>query len=102
AIQVTLLELEFWNPVAQQAADPVGALEDHHVVPGARQLLRDGEPGWTRAHDGHALAGLDRRRARRDPALRPRAVHDLQLHLLDGDRVLVDAQHAGGFTRCGT
>ena len=36
---------------------------------------------------------------RRDPALVPRAVDDLDLDLLDGDRILVDAEHARGLAR---
>ena len=39
------------------------------------------------------------RRDRLDPALGPGPVDDLDLDLLDGDRVLVDAEHAGRLAR---
>ena len=45
------------------------------------------------------LPVLARRHDRRDPALFPRAVDDLDLDLLDRDRRLVDAEHARGLAR---
>ena len=45
------------------------------------------------------LPVLTWRDAGRDPALGPGAIDDLDLDLLDGDRVLVDAEHARGFAR---
>ena len=40
AVEVPLLHLEVGDAVAEQAADPVGALEDGDRVPGAGELLR--------------------------------------------------------------
>src|ERR1700749_1687644 len=44
-VPVTLLQLERWDAVAQQAAGGVVALEDGHRVPGPGELLRGGQPG---------------------------------------------------------
>ena len=101
AVEVALLHLELGDAVAQQAADAVGPLEDDHVVPGPGQLLRGGQAGGARADDGDALARLHRRRHGDDPALVPGAVDDRHLDLLDGDGVLVDAEHAGALARSG-
>ena len=68
-------------------------------VPGAGELLRGREPRRPRADDGDALAGQRRGRLRRDPALVPRAVDDLDLDLLDRHRIAVDAEHARRFAR---
>ncbi len=46
-----------------------------------------------------ALPSEKRWRLRLDPALCPGAVDDLDLDLLDGDRIAVDAEHARGFAR---
>ena len=56
AIDEALLELELGNAVAKQPADPIGALEDRHVVPDLVQLVGGGEAGRPRADDGDALA----------------------------------------------
>ena len=45
------------------------------------------------------LAGSDRRQHRLDPALGPRPIDDLDLDLLDRDRVLVDPEHARRLAR---
>ena len=88
AIEVALLHLELGDAVAQQAADAVGALEHHDVVAGAGELLRGREPGGPGADHGDALARSAPSGSRGvDPALVPRAVDDLDLDLLDGDRI---------------
>jgi hypothetical protein len=43
-VDVALLHLELGDAVAQQAADAVGALEHHDVVPGAGELLGRARP----------------------------------------------------------
>ncbi len=101
AFEVTLLHLELGDAVAQQATDAVGALEHHDVVARTRQLLRGGEPGGARADDRRLAPRLHLGDDGRDPALGPRPLDDLDLDLLDGDRVLVDAEHARGLTRGG-
>ena len=58
AINMMLLHLEFGDPVAQQPADAVIALEHFHIVAGACELLRRCEPGRAGSDDGNALAGL--------------------------------------------
>ena len=57
AVEHRLLELELGDPVAEQAADALGALEDDDLVPGPGELLGGGEPGRARADDGDPLAG---------------------------------------------
>ena len=49
AVEVPLLHLEVGDAVAEQAADPVGALEDGDRVPGAGELLGAGQPGRARS-----------------------------------------------------
>ena len=63
-VQVPLLQLEFGDAVAQQAADPVGPLVDGDGVPGPGELLGGGEPGGAGADDGDPLAGGSRGRLR--------------------------------------
>ena len=100
AVDVALLHLELGNAVAQQPADAVGALEDRDLVAGASQLLGGRQPGGTRSHHGDLLAGELGRRQRDDPAFVEGLVDDLDLDLLDGHRVLVDAEHARRLARC--
>ena len=71
AVDVVLLHLEVGDAVAEQAADPVVALEDDDVVPGAGELLGDGQAGGAGADHGDLLAGLDPGRLGDDPALLP-------------------------------
>ena len=68
--------------------------------PGARELLRGRQTrrGPSR-RPRRACPVVTVGHLRRDPALVPRAVDDLDLDLLDGDRVLVDAEHARGLAR---
>ncbi len=60
-VDVVLLHLEIGDAIAQQAAGLGEFLEHVHVVAGARELLRAGHAGGSRAHDRDLLAGLDRR-----------------------------------------
>ncbi len=101
-IEVALLHLELGNAVAQQAADAVGAFEHDDVVTGPRQLLRGGQPGWTRADHDDPLAGLHTGELRLDPTLVPGSIDDLHLDLLDRHRIGIDAEHARCLARCGT
>ncbi len=70
-----------------------------HVVAGARELLRAGHARRARADHRDLLAGLVRRDFRLDPAVLPGAVDDRAFDRLDGDRVVVDVERAGGFAR---
>src|SRR5699024_4505198 len=58
ALEVALLELELGDPVAQQPAEAVVALEHHHGVPGTGQLLGGGQPRRSGADHGDGAAGL--------------------------------------------
>ena len=99
AVEVALLHLEVGDAVAEQAADPVVALEDGDGVPGPGELLGGGQPGRARADDRHRLAGLHLGRLRDDPAFVPGPVDDARLDLLDRDRVAVDPQDARRLAR---
>src|ERR1035438_3176427 len=94
-VDEVLFHFEIGDAVAQQAADAVALFKHGDGVAGARQLLRGGQAGRARANHGHALAGLDGGRLRPDEALFKAAIDDRAFDLLDGDRRLIDAEHAG-------
>ncbi len=96
---MALLHLELGDAIPQQAADAVVALEDGDGVAGTGQLLCGGQAGGPGSDDGDGLAGQLFGRQRHDPALVEGVVDDLDLDLLDGHRVLVDAEHARALTR---
>ena len=105
ALDVMLLHLEVGNAVAHQAAGLGELLEHMHVVPGARELLRAGHAGRTRADDGDLLAGLLGRRLGLDPALceiaRSAIAHSIVLMVTGLSSMLSvqDASHGAGQTR---
>ena len=76
ALDDALFHLEVGDAVDEQPAGLGALLVDVHVMAGARELLRGGEPGRARADDGDLLAGLGLRRQRRDPAFGQGAVGD--------------------------
>ena len=95
-----LLDLEVGHAEAHEAADRLVALEQRHGVARAAQLLCRRHPRRAGAHHRHPLAGFAPRRARRHPALRPRAVDDRVLDLFDRHRVaLADLEHARRLAR---
>src|SRR3990172_2154883 len=94
-VQVLLLHLELGDAVAEEAADPVRALEHGDGVAGAGELLGASEAGGPGADDGDGLAGEGVRGLRVPPPLLPGPLDDGQLDLLDGDGVVVDPQDAG-------
>jgi hypothetical protein len=96
---VVLLDLEVGDAVAEQAADLVVAFVDGHGVAGAGQLLRGGQPGRSGADHRDPPAGQRCRRLRPYVPEVERVVGDLHLDLLDGDRVVGDAQYAGRLAR---
>src|SRR5207302_11220028 len=98
-VDVVLLHLEVGDAVAHETAGLGELLVEVHVVAGAGELLRTGHARRTGADDGDLLAGLDRRWLRNRPALRDGAVGDGALDGLDGDRIVVDVERAGGLAR---
>src|SRR6476660_8946261 len=99
AVDVMLLHLEVGNAVTQQPAGLGPALEQMHVVAGARELLRAGHARGTGAYYRDLLAGFAGRDFRLDPAIVPGAIDDGAFDGLDGDGVVVDVERAGGFAR---
>jgi hypothetical protein len=67
-----LVQLHVRDAVHEQAADPVVALVDGHLVAGPVQLRRGGEAGRTAADDRDLEAGPGQRRLGDDPALHGR------------------------------
>jgi len=61
------------------------------------QLGGGGNARRSRAHDRHLFAGATARWFRLDPAAGPAVINDAALDVLDGDRRIIDAQHAGTF-----
>jgi len=61
-VQVPLLHLELRDPVAQQAARRIRALEHGDRVPRSGQLLRRGQAGWAGPDHGDLPAGRERSR----------------------------------------
>src|SRR5262249_20289773 len=94
-IETVLFHLEVGDAIAQEAADAVAALVNRDLMTGAAQLLGAGQARGTRAHHRNLLAGQLLRRLRHDPAFLEGAVDDVDLDVLNGDRLLVDAEDAG-------
>ena len=99
AINVRFFHLEIGNAVTQQAADAIRLLEHNHLVADARELLRGGKTRRARADHGDALAGFALGRLRCNPTHLPTLVDNRVLDRLDTDRVVVDVERAGCFTR---
>ena len=75
-------------------ATTVVPLEHDDTMPRPRQLLGRGQSRGARPDYGNALSGDDTRKDRPHPPLTPRPIDDLDLNLLDGDGIGVDAEHA--------
>jgi hypothetical protein len=101
AVDVPLLHLELGDAVAEEASDAVRALVDGDGVAGPGQLLGGGQARGARADHRDGLAGQALGDLRRDVAGLPRLVDDRDLDVLDGDRRLVDAEHARRLARGG-
>jgi hypothetical protein len=93
-VDVVLLHLEVGNAVAQEPAGAPVLLEDMHLVADARELLRGGKAGGSRADDSDALAGELVGGLRDDPALLPTAVGNGAFDRLDGDRRFLEVERA--------
>ena len=57
-VDMVLLHLEVGNPVAEEAADPVVALEDHDIVTDPGKLLGHGQSCGAGTNHRDLLAGL--------------------------------------------
>src|SRR5207245_469259 len=94
AVEDSLLHLGPADAVAEEAPDPVVALEHRDPVPGRVELGGGREPRRPRAHDGDLLARADRGRGRLDPASLEGMLDDAELDLLDRDGIVVDPEDA--------
>ena len=99
AVDVMLFHLEIGNAVAQQPAGLGPALEQMHVMTGARELLCAGHARRAGTNHRDLLAGLVGRDFRLDPAIVPGAIDDGAFDGLDGDRIVVDVERARRLTR---
>src|SRR5579872_1225187 len=97
-----LFEFELGDTVAQQAADAVSLFVHGDRVAGAAQLPGCSQTRWSGAHNGNFFSATNSRRLGVDPAFAESTLDDIFLVLLDRDRGLIDAQHAGGFAGRGT
>ena len=99
AVDDVLFHLEVGNAIAQQAAGLGELLVDMDVMAGARELLRGRKARGAGADHRDLLAGLHGGDLRLQPAIIPGAVDDGAFDGLDGDRVVVDVERAGGLAR---
>jgi hypothetical protein len=100
-IEHTLLHLELRDAVPEKTADAVVTLEYRHRVTGAIELggSRQASRGLSRRRRRCARYGSRAAPAR--PTLLERAVDDRHFDRLDGDRIVVDPEHARSLARGG-
>src|SRR5690606_4973236 len=91
--------LEVGNAVHEQAANAVGAFVDRDLVSGFVELGSAAETGGSAADDGDLLAGATLGRLGLYPPLVEGMLDDRDFDVLDRDRLLVDAEHAGFLAR---
>ena len=98
-----LVELHVRDAVHEQAAGAVGALEDGHAC-GRRVLswAAAARPAGPEPMTATFLPVRTLGGSRHHPALLPALFDDRVLDVLDRDRRVVDAEHAGAFARRGT
>src|SRR5439155_21350914 len=89
------------DAVAKQAAGLGEFLVDMDVMAGTGKLLRGREARRPGADDRDLLAGPGRCNLRLQPAIVPGPIHNGAFDGLDGDRVVVDVEGAGGLARGG-
>src|SRR5688572_539345 len=100
AIEDGFLHLELRNPVAQEPADSVGALEYGDPVAGLIQLGCGCKPRGSGTHHGDFLPGSYRRRRSLHPAVLECFFDNRDFDLFDRHRICIDTENAGAFTRC--
>ena len=71
-------------------------------MPGASKLLCCSKTRRPGANDSDVLAGVESRHNRLHPTLIETAFNDGQLDVLNGHRIVVDAEHTTALTRCRT
>ena len=98
AVEDRLFHLELRDAVPQQPTGPIGTFENRHCVASARQLLGRGQTRRPRADHSNGLAREPLWWLWHDRTRLKGPVDRRDLDLLDGDRWLVDAEHACGLT----
>src|SRR5690606_30636284 len=68
-------------------------------MPGAGQLLGAGQTSRTRTHHSDFFAGLVQRALCLNPAFLPPSIANRALYGFDTDRIVIDIESAGRFTR---
>ena len=99
AVDDVLFHLEIGDAVPKQSAGLGEFFVDMNVMAGARELLRSRKACRPGADDRDLLAGPGRRNLGLQPAIFPGAIDDGAFDGLDGDRVVVDVEGAGGLAR---
>jgi len=96
-----LVQLHVRDAVHEQTTGAIGAFENGYEMAGLVQLRGGAQSGGAGADDGDFLAGAGLGWFRIDPAIFPTVIGDADLDVLDGDRRVVHAEHAGAFARGG-
>src|SRR5262249_13880353 len=97
AVHHMLFQLEIGNAIHQQSADAIGFFVYSYRVSGTAELLGCSQASGTGADNRNLLAAAKGWRLGMDPSLLERVVDNVLFDLLNGNRRLIDAQHAGGF-----
>ena len=101
-VQHALFQLHVRDAVAEQAADPVVPLVDHHLMAAAVQLHGSSQSRRTASHNGNSFSCAYLGRLRLYPAFRIGSLDDGSLIFLGGNRLAVHVAGAGRLTESRT
>ncbi|CAB4949700.1 unannotated protein [freshwater metagenome] len=101
-IEMLLLHLELGDSITKQTARAIGTLEHNNVMPSAGELLGGSESGRTGSDHRNLSSGANGGKFGGDPTFGPRSIDDLNLDLLDRDRVGIDPEHTCSLARSWT
>ena len=91
--------LEFRNPIPQEAANTICALEHHYIVSGTCELLCDSKTSRPTTDDCNTLTCLDGWDLRNNPPFTEGMINDLNFDLLNCYGVLVHTKNTCRFAR---
>ena len=92
-----LIQLHVGDPVHEKAADPVFSLENRHLMASVIELVSRCKPGGTAADDRHFPAAPVLRYSRLHPSVPEGRLNDIELIVVDRDRLAVHPADAGLF-----